>query len=86
MNCPKHSELSPADESCGLRVAFLGCTLLSDTNKRHSLKWVPFSFSLRVCYMHDDTPKVVAMAVNTVMAMCRILCQIVFVSIVFWGF
>ena len=30
--------------------------------------------------MHDVTPKVVAMAVSTVMAICRIFCQIVLFS------
>ena len=29
---------------------------------------------------HDVVPRVVAIAVSTVMAMCRIFCQIVFVS------
>ena len=32
--------------------------------------------------MHEVVPKVVAMAVRMVMAMCRIFCQIDFVSIV----
>ena len=50
-----------------------------DTNE------LAFFVSIRFCQypMHEVVPRVVAMAVRMVMAMCRIFCQIDFVSISF---